>query len=164
MLDAIKDIGEMVIKNENRDILFVLIEDVNANGKYNNCVTIILKKDGESVRYLSTELEEYTKNKILKYLYKPGSANGPDISPTAKITEPKKTFDRKILGWFKVLDDKYLKSYLSSEEIKFLENVRKCLMENETSIVGQIEEFRKEIAKIVDLFMYGAIEREGSKS
>ena len=153
MLDAIKDIGEMVIKNENRDILFVLIEDVNANGKYNNCVTIILKKDGESVRYLSTELEEYTKNKILKYLYKPGSANGPDISPTAKITEPKKTFDRKILGWFKVLDDKYLKSYLSSEEIKFLENVRKCLMENETSIVGQIEEFRKEIARKENLFI-----------
>jgi len=39
MLDAIKDIGEMVIKNENRDILSVLIEDVNVNKKY----TIVLR-------------------------------------------------------------------------------------------------------------------------
>jgi len=39
MLDAIKDIGEMVIKNENRDILSVLIEDVNVNKN----ITIVLR-------------------------------------------------------------------------------------------------------------------------
>jgi len=64
MLDAIKDIGEMVIKNENRDILSVLIEDVNVNKKYNNCVAVILEIDGGDVRYLSTEPEKYSHEKF----------------------------------------------------------------------------------------------------
>lgn len=162
MLDAIKDIGEMVIKNENRDILSVLIEDVNVNKKYNNCVAVILEIDGGDVRYLSTEPEKYSHEKILRYLYKSGSGNGPDISPTAKITEPKKTFDMKILGWFKILDDKYFRSYLSQEEIKFLENVRKCLKENETLIIGEIEEIRRSILKKENLFVTLKFKEDGN--
>jgi len=68
----------------------------------------------------------------------------------------------KILGWFKILDDKYFRSYLSQEEIKFLENVRKCLTENETLIIGEIEEIRRSILKKENLFVTLKFKEDGN--
>lgn len=160
MLEAVKELGDLVLTRENKDILASLVEDPNSNGRYNNVLTIIFKKDGDILSYLDVEREEYRRDYILKYLYRSGSANGPDFSPTAKLTEPEKTFPIKILGWFnKVLKDKGID--LSDKEQEFLSQIQEELEKNKDDIVEKITEMRQSIPKKESIFITIKIEEDG---
>lgn len=162
MLEAVKELGELVLEREKKDILASLIEDPNSNGKYNNLCVIKFKKEGNALYYLDVEREEYKRDYITKYLYRSGSANGPDFSPTAKLTEPEKTFPMKILGWFnKVLKDKTTE--LSDEERLLLVGIQEELEENREDIIKKLTEIRQEIPKKESIFITIKIEESGNE-
>ncbi|MCX7795378.1 MAG: TIGR02556 family CRISPR-associated protein [bacterium] len=162
MLEAVKDLGELVLEREEKDVLTSLIEDPNSNSKYNNVCVIRFRKEGDKLEYLDVEREEYKKSYVLKYLYRSGSANGPDFSPTAKLTEPEKTFPMKILGWFnRTLRDKTVG--LSNEERLFLLGIQEELEYNKEDIISKITEIRQEIPKKESIFITIKIEENGEE-
>ena len=73
----------------------------------------------------------------LSYLYRRGGSNGPDLSPTCRLTEPKKTFEGKFLKWFD--DDFSDPSYeLTEEEQALLTNIKACILSNSKQILEDI--------------------------
>jgi len=151
MLEAIKDLGETLLKENKKDRLSILVENVNSKGTYNTCLAIILNKGNENIEFFDVESEQFSEDKILRYLYRSGSANGPDTTPTAKLTEPSKTFNIKVLGWFKIVNDKNLN--ISKEDLEFLSKTKKALEDNKELIIQKIEEKRKEIPKKENIFI-----------
>jgi len=136
MIEAIRNIGEYAIeKNEKStdDPLKILIDNpVNKDTK--NILFILLDdKDGE-FKYRGIEIEEYSKDKLEKYLYKKGAPNGTDITPTSMITETEKTFNIKILNWFK--------NYNSDKNNKneMVQNIYFCVKENKEKILQDLKE------------------------
>lgn len=141
MIEAMKEIGEYALKKENKDLndfVSILVENPASNETYKHvfCIKFISYQD--CFEFKEIEHQEYSKEKIIKYLYKRGSSNGPDITPIARVTEIKKTFSNKIVGWFsKPL--KEAKPILEDEEVKFLELLGKCIKENEEKILFDLE-------------------------
>lgn len=152
MLEAIKDLGELVIKREKKTPLESLVEDPNSNGKYKNVCIIMLKRDEEKISFSDVELEEYEENRKMKYLYRSGSGNGPDFSPTAKLTEPERTFRMKILGWFnKTLKEEY--TILTENDHKLLSEIQRELEKNQEYIVKKITEIKQTVPKKESIFI-----------
>lgn len=146
MLDAIKQLGQFVIEKHGKDALDILVEDPDSTGNYTRVITIEIKQNKDDFILSEVGLEKYDKTKKLKYLYRKGAANGADFSPTAKLSDkPKGTFDRKILGWFKILDKKKVK--IDDADRDFLENIREVLEENADEIKEKIVNYRDSIPK-----------------
>lgn len=146
MLSAIKELGELIIEREKRELLDVLVEDPNSNGNYTKVITIVFVLNDKKVEFSGVEQEQYDEYKRMKYLYKSGAATSSDLSPTAKLSgKPEGTFDRKILGWFKILNNK--KVELSEDERWFLASLRDLLDKNSTLIKSQILKIREETPK-----------------
>ncbi|MDD2339195.1 MAG: TIGR02556 family CRISPR-associated protein [Methanosarcina sp.] len=136
-----KEIGEYALKKENKDLndfTSILVENPASNETYKHVFCIKLSSNHENFEFKGIEHQEYSKDKISKYFYKRGSSNGPDITPTARVTEVKKTFSNKIAGWFsKPL--KEAKPILDDNEVKFLESLGKYIKENEDIILSELE-------------------------
>ncbi|AKB46371.1 CRISPR-associated protein, Csh1 family [Methanosarcina sp. Kolksee] len=136
-----KEIGEYALEKENKDLndfVSILVENPASNETYKHVFCIKLVSCQNIFEFKEIEHQEYSKEKIVKYLYKRGSSNGPDITPTARVTELKKTFSNKIIGWFsKPL--KEAKPILDNEEVQFLELLGKCIKENEDKILLDLE-------------------------
>lgn len=147
MLEAVKDLGQLVIEKEGRQLLDVLVEDPNAGGGYRHVIAINLREEnGAGLAFCGVEREEYDSARVKRYLYRKGSAGGADYSPTAKISgKPEGTFERKILGWFKVLDDKEIN--FTDRERQFLQSIRDELIQNGAGIKKAILNYRDEIPK-----------------
>ncbi len=160
MLSAIKDLGELVIHREEKDDLDIFVEDPNATGNYTQVITINIEQNGETLRFVGVELEDYDSQKKMRYLYRRGSANGPDLSPTAKISgKPAGTFERKILGWFRILEDTDIS--LEERDKVFLEDIQTILTENADGIKERIVNFRESIPKKEGLLVTLKIYHEG---
>ncbi|MFN3699840.1 MAG: TM1802 family CRISPR-associated protein, partial [Dictyoglomus sp.] len=101
MLEAIKEIGDILIKRNLLDSVEVLLEDPNPKGTYKNvfCLTFE-EKEGKFI-YTGIEKENYDSSKKTKYLFRGGPKNGPNFTPSTKVTEIDKTFEIKVLNWFK---------------------------------------------------------------
>jgi len=141
VIEAMKEIGEYALEKENKDLndfLSILVENPASNETYKHVFCIKLIYNQDTFEFRGIEHQEYSKEKITKYLYKRGSSNGPDITPTARITEAKKTYSNKIIGWFsKPL--KEAKPILDGEEVQFLELLGKCMKDNEEVILPELE-------------------------
>jgi len=163
MLEAIKEIGEYILKTEKRDLLETLVEEINPKstfsqtlpkGRYHNAAVIVLNKSDGIYIFQSVVLEEYFESKKMQYLYRKLSGHGPDFSPTAKVpnrSELEKTFTMKILRWFKILENKN-NNVLCDEQL-FLKNIKKALEENKTQIVQEISEKINDIPKKEGIFI-----------
>lgn len=152
MLEAVKELGDIILQSENKDRLSIFIENINSNGRYNKCLAIILGEKEEKITYEDLEEEPYDNGKLKKYLYRSGSANGADYSPTAKLTEPQKTFNNKILGWFRILSSKELLD-ISDEDKNFLAKVKNVLEKNKDNIIKAIKDKKGEMPKKENLFI-----------
>ena len=151
MIEAIKEIGEYVIKKEEKNIndpLGILIEDPESNPKnpsYKHIFSIILDLEVNNGKYgyKGIDHEEYSKDKINRYLYKQGSSKGQDITPTSRITTIKSTFNNtKILPWFKEYNCIGL-----DNNTNFLVKIGDCLRENSEKIQEDLEVKRNGINK-----------------
>jgi len=140
MLEAIKELGELNIKEEGKEILSVLVENpfpqVQPKKEYLNLLVCFQNNQFDRVF-----IEEFDKNRIMKYLYRKGSANGPNFTPCAKLIDPKKTWSMKIQGWFeKVLSNQI---NLEFEEKDFLCNILEEMQKMNSIILEEIEKLTR---------------------
>lgn len=136
MIEAIRNIGEYALEKEGKSIdnpLEILIDNP-ANKNTKNILFILLDEENGEFKYRGIEIEEYSENKLENYLYKKGAPRGTDITPTVMITAPEKTFNNKILNWFK--------NYNSDKNNKneMLQNIYLTIKENKEKILQDLKE------------------------
>lgn len=135
-LNAVCELGrkrkEEILQEKGDDIVSIFVENANDTGTYNNVLEIILD---EAFHYVETKITEYKQENILKYLYKKGSTNGTDYTPTAKITTPEKTFNNKIVNAYKEI----IKEYKNHEEIGVMENILATIEKEKDKILEDIK-------------------------
>lgn len=140
MIEALYVIGKNELKNkplDDEEIVSVLIEDPASNETYKHVFTIKLAIERDIIQYNGVDLEEYSQSKIPKYLYRKGSSNGPDITITTRITTPEKTIKNKYEGWCKQ-DHTGAEIGLTEDELKFISDIKKVLMERKDEIASEI--------------------------
>ena len=148
MIEAIKNIGEYAIKKEKKNVndpLDILIGNP-ANRNTENILFIILDKKNGEFKYTGIEIEEFSKEKLMKYLYrKGGGARGTDITPTSMVTEIEKTFNIKILSWFKKYNSDQNNQY------NLLHKIYLVLENNKTKIIQDLKEKSEKGNNIISL-------------
>ncbi len=149
MIEGIREIGEYALKKEEKridDPLRILVDNPESNPlkpTYKNVMLILVDRIGSDYQYKGIDIERFSSEKVLLYLYKQGSRNGPDVTPTARITRikpegnKKTTFEIKILSWFK--------NYKSADE--FLGKISKCIEQNKQLIQNDLEKKYEDINK-----------------
>jgi CRISPR-associated protein Csh1 len=137
MIEAIRNIGEYALEKEEKstDNPLEILIDNPANRDTKNILFILLDEENEEFKYHGIEIEEYSKGKLKKYLYRKGSgARGTDITPISMVTDIVKTFDIKILNWFKNHDsDKNNKS-------EMIQNIYFSITKNKEKILKDLIE------------------------
>lgn len=169
MIEAIRRIGEYALEKEGKslgnptDLLDTLTQDPASSEAYKHILAIKLNKRDTGFEFVDVNLEEYSKSKIRQYLYRRGSGNGPDITPTSRVTEVERTFAKnKTLPWFsKVLEDETLN--LKDEELEFLGEMNDCLLEHKDIILSKLSELSKEINKKEKCIITIVIEDNGKR-
>ena len=104
LLDAVYKLGKLYIEKEDLDELEVLLDNKNIGAVLS--INFIEDENG-NFSYDKLIQEEYDESKRMNYLYKKGSPNGADITPSCLITEPEKTFNNKFMRWFNQNQSKY---------------------------------------------------------
>jgi len=136
MIEAIRNIGEHALEKNKKSIdkpLEILLDNP-ANRDTKNVLFILLNEENGEFEYRGIATEEYSKEKLKEYLYKKGSPNGTDITPTSMVTEREKTFNIKILNWFK--------NYNSDKNNRneMLRNIYPCIEESKEKILQDLKE------------------------
>ncbi|MPQ43648.1 TIGR02556 family CRISPR-associated protein [Clostridium tarantellae] len=146
-MEAIKQIGELIFKNIDSEdkYLDIFTEDFSKSNKYNKILEIELSLKDNSMIFNQINLREYDLDLKFKYLYRSGSSNGTDITPTSKITEVQKTFFKKIIPAINEGINFY-NEILNNDNKTLLKEEKKLL-----SLASQILEEKKE-------FIYKEIE------
>jgi len=148
MIEAIKNIGEYAVNKKSKSMdepLDILIGNPkNKDTKY--ILFIMLEDKNGEFEYRGIDIEQYSENKLRKYLYKKGSPNGTDITPTAMITTIDKTLNNKILGWFKEYNE-----IGDKEDINFLVKIGSCIRKNREEIGKDLKEKYNKESNIISL-------------
>lgn len=127
MIEAVRNLGEFVLQQENKKELDILLENPNS-GNYNKVIVLNFNKD---FTFSNVTLEDFKKDQWRVYLYRRKSSNGPDFTPTARINieEPQKTLKGKIIKWFesrkKTTPFDKIYNQLESNKDKILEYIKK---------------------------------------
>lgn len=165
MIEAIKEIGEYALIKEGKRLdnpVDIIVEDPASSPTYKHVLAIILNKTDEGFEFGGIRQEEYTKEKIGKYLYKRGAANGTDRTPTSRITEIEKTFANKIVIWFKnVLNDKELE--LDADEFEFIRDLDRCVQQNKEAILFDLNDKTNNFANDENGILTIIINQDGDK-
>jgi len=143
LIEALKEIGVYSLERSQKDLeqlLDIIVEDPASTSNYKYILAIMLKKDIEGYDYNGVKLEEYTKEKIGKYLYRQGSPRGTDYTPTARLVEVDKTFVNKIMLWF---TNSLKNQELTESQQNQLVEISNCLKENQKSIINNLKTITK---------------------
>ena len=143
MIEAIKEIGEYYLSEKGWDLdnpVEIFVEDPASSPAYKNVLLIILNKTEYGFDFGGIRQEEYSKEKIEKYLYKGRKGNATDLTPTSRITnisELNKKFNNRILRWFQnTLKDRTLS--LENNDFEFIKGLNSCLEENKDVIISEL--------------------------
>ena len=149
MLQAIKELGEEKLQLEGRDpeniideVLTTVVQDPNESGNYPYVLVVVFRKVGDGFVYDRVQVEETDKTKTIRYLYRRGSSQGPDRTPTSRITEISKTFQGKTEGWFKKFSSRNpffteLKKAMDSAKEHILQDLREEWARTSSSLKRQ---------------------------
>ncbi len=131
MLTALKDLGEILLAKEQKSRVDILIENPDSNGTYK--VVWALEFD-QNLVFQKVGVEEFKAETPHLYLYKRASgSNAPDFSPTSRVTEPQKTFIKKVLKWFE-----------NHKKIPEIEKIYNELVKNRDKVLNSLEELYKQ--------------------
>lgn len=150
MIEAIRSLGEYALREQGieledaEDITKILIENPASNDTYKKVLKIGLGDNGDGFNYLGIEIDDYDSGQIDKYLYRKGSPNGTDYSPTSRITDPKRTFEIKTLRWYQ---KEYPEAGLNEDEKMLFYNIRKTLESSQEKIIEDVDAVYKEVKK-----------------
>jgi len=128
MLSAIKRIGEFVAENQGE------IRLVSTKPKKGDEYAVLIHLNKNEPSGFKVEIEDFNIDKSQKYLWDEDAKKGNNPLPFCKITEPAKTFEKKILIWYR----EFLKSS-DDQETKVL----KTLSEKKAEIIESIEQTYK---------------------
>ncbi|MCI4624484.1 MAG: TIGR02556 family CRISPR-associated protein [Candidatus Magnetoovum sp. WYHC-5] len=100
MIEALRELGLYSLKSEGRSTaneLEIMVQDPNVD----KVILIKFKSDSGEVRYDGVDVEDM-KGNYIKYLYRRKAPNGPNFTPSAKLTDNvQKTIDNRFIPWFK---------------------------------------------------------------
>lgn len=136
MIEAIRNIGEYALYRNKKNInepLNILI-DTPANKNTKGVMFITLDNHEGAFKYRGIEIEEYTKEKLEKYLYRKGTSRGTDVIPTSMVTKIGGTFNTKIFNWFK----NYKKKNNATDEMLY--DIFSCIEKNKEKILSELKE------------------------
>jgi len=133
MLEELYRIGKLLLQSKGINVEQFI--DKAKLSKTKKVICITLKLSNEKIEYYGIEIEDYSDDWAIRYLYRPGTSNGSDITPSSIITDPKKTFENKILRW--ITDNK--------NEDNFLENIYNIFSEIKENIINDIIEKYKSL-------------------
>jgi len=126
MLEALYEIGKI---QPQEGLLNEIAEDIGNDYKHVFKIVFEIKDDNIPV-FKEIGYEEFSSDKKLKYFYKSGSgSNGPDVTPTSKVTQLSKTYNKKILKAVLSFKTSY-KSILDEKDIKFLDDLNNALQDS----------------------------------
>ncbi len=137
MIEAVSRIGDYVQRTKGvKDLISIFIENPNSKGKCNFVLTIILGEDEGKYSFSRVKLDEF--GDFEKYLYKKGASTAhPYVTPTAIIAgDIKKTFEGKILKWFKNFD----RYDISDEDKALLESIGTTISYRSEKILAELTE------------------------
>ncbi len=149
MIEAIRKIGEYAIESGGKSIAdpINILVDSPANRTTKNVLFIVLERDGDGFSYKNVDIEEYSPRELQKYLYKKGSSNGTDATPTSMVTTLESTFTKiKIIPWFKQYNTIGL-----DEDHNFLVNIGNCIRSNTKQILEDLKEHQSKENNIISL-------------
>ena len=156
MINSITQIGKFQWETLNyrdceEDLLKVFAEDPSDKGRYQQAIIIQMENIGE-IHYIGVRVREYDSRDIYRYMYKPGSPNGCDLSPTAKLTNPEKTIPNKIIKRVgEVAQSNLGKSF--DEQTALVNSMLIVLEGNQELIIKDIEQIHKNKDKDVNFFV-----------
>lgn len=141
MIDAIKEIGEYALSSSGKsldDLTTILVQDPASTPQYKHVLAVILQKNEHPFSYRETRHEEYKKDFQNRYLYRKGPPRGTDLTPTTRITDIKRTFEKKFVQWFSnASKDKSLD--LSKENKQLLIELKRCIDTHKEQIYTDLE-------------------------
>lgn len=114
MIEALRELGYLRLLSEGRDPddrLSALIKNPNQNGRYPKVIEIVLERTDRELEYAGCQVSDLRSDALERYLYRDGPSNGVNFIPGAIITEPTKTFNKKILPWL----NKYAKGQIGGD-------------------------------------------------
>jgi len=155
LIEAIKNLGEYALRkkrinlDEPEGVLSVLSEDPKSSETYRRIITIELEKNREGFTFRRVGVEDYESKKVPRYLYRKGSANGPDVTPISRVTDPEKTLKKKIHGWFKE-DFIDAKTGVTADEAILLKKLDECLQLNVEDILKEVKAVYEPIKRSKD--------------
>jgi len=146
MIEAIKKIGEYSLQKQGKNVsepLAILVDDPS-NRDTQNVLFIILESRDNEFKYRGIDIEEYSKGRMRKYLYKKGKGpRGSNLAPTTKIARfIETTFKKNILGWFEIEPEK---------GANFFVKVGNCLKENREKILDELKKKYSKENNIISL-------------
>jgi CRISPR-associated protein Csh1 len=142
MLTALKNIGQLLLEKEKKEVIDILLENPDSNGTYK--IVFILEFD-KDLKFKDVVVEEFKGENWKIYLYKRASgSNASDFSPTSRITEPEKTFEGKILRWFE-----------NHKNISEINKIYKELENHKEEILTKIKQNQTKDGKIITLKIDG---------
>ncbi len=106
-------------------------------GKTKSILAIVVDGDNNSYVGINHEDKKSNVSDTIKYLYSAGPSNGADKTPTSLITEPDKTFNKKILKWFEKHKNKDI----------LLDKIHEYLISNADQIIKDIQKEKENIPK-----------------
>ena len=129
MIRALYNLGKIYESNDNDDELKTILENPNENGKYPNVIKLKFKYQENKIEYEGYDIEEFSLEKLERYLYKRMGANAGDYTPTSKVTEFVKTLKNMKKAIKKIDLDEFKKLFEYLEDDKNLEDILNDLNE-----------------------------------
>lgn len=146
MLSAIKDLGYLVSsadlstkKQIEGKILSIVLDETNSN-------------------FQEIGVEDFDVDKTDRYLYKGGASKGNKPAPIAQITEPIKTFNKKVRKW--LVDCQNIPD-ISNTDLGFIKKINEAFVKSESLIQESLKTKFNELSKIKNKFI--TVKLDGDK-
>jgi CRISPR-associated protein Csh1 len=134
VIEAVARIGEYFQETNKSDRILGLIEDPGAKGGYKRVLIVVLKEETGEYSFSHVDLQGL--KEYQNYLYKGRKGNVTDATPTCKITEIEKTFNKKFIRWFDNYDD----YPVSEEEKQALKKMGTIIKNEKDRILADLKE------------------------
>jgi len=150
MIQTIKELGDFKSNYENQGnarspVLSIVVQNPNKDG---NCPKVLMavfekvsEKDTIKFNYKEIRVEDFSKDKILKYLYRKKAPQGPDFTLSSKITEVDKFFKNKIESWvekYKSTNNMFINSLCNAVE-RSKDSIKKDLETKYREVKSQLK-------------------------
>lgn len=146
MLSSIREIGDLVSTK-------AISSDRRIEGKV---LAIVLNNDNSA--FQEVRLEDFEAERLNRYLYKEGASRANSPAPFAQITEPKKTFNKKVKKWLAGCE--VIRS-IEGGNLEFVRRINQVLKDNEPEIIMAVTNKVNDLPKKDKKFL--TVKLEGGK-